>query len=55
MNEMVRLILEVLGRPDHPVEHVEDRPGDVRRLLADVTLGRRLFGFDAAVAPRRAV
>jgi UDP-glucose 4-epimerase len=52
VNEMVRLILEVLGRPDHPVEHVEERPGDVRRLLADVTLGRRLFGFEAPTSLR---
>jgi len=50
VNEMVRLILEALGVPDHPVEHVADRPGDVRRLLADVRRSRELFGFEARVS-----
>jgi UDP-glucose 4-epimerase len=48
VNEMVRLILAAMDRPDHPIEHGPDRPGDVRRLLADVSRAERLLGF----APR---
>jgi UDP-glucose 4-epimerase len=46
VNEMVRLILAAMDRPDHPVEHGPERPGDVRRLLADVSLARRLLDFE---------
>jgi UDP-glucose 4-epimerase len=43
VNELVRLLLEALGRPDHPVVHGPPRPGDVRRLLADTRhAGERL-------------
>jgi UDP-glucose 4-epimerase len=43
--EMVRLLLKALGAPEHPVEHVAQRPGDVRRLLADTSLAERLAGY----------
>jgi nucleoside-diphosphate-sugar epimerase len=43
---MVRLILAAMDRPDHPVEHGPERPGDVRRLLADVSRARDLLGFE---------
>ena len=42
---MVRALLDALDAPDHPVVHGPERPGDVRRLLADVSRrarGRRL-------------
>jgi UDP-glucose 4-epimerase len=52
VNEMVALILHALGRPDHPVEHVTPRPGDVRRLLADVAVARQLFAFEAPTSLR---
>lgn len=45
VNDMVDRLLEALGTPDHPVEHGEERPGDVRRLLADTSLARELFGY----------
>lgn len=45
VNEMVALILEAMDAPDHPVEHVPQRIGDVRRHLADVSLARELFGY----------
>jgi UDP-glucose 4-epimerase len=50
--EMVRLLLEALGVPDHPVEHVDTRPGDVRRLLADTSLAERVVGYRPSVALR---
>jgi UDP-glucose 4-epimerase len=46
VNEMVRLILAAMDRPDHPIEHGPERPGDVRRLLADVSRARALLGFE---------
>jgi UDP-glucose 4-epimerase len=48
VNAMVAAILAALDRPDHPIEHVAPRPGDVRRLLADTSRARAAFGY----APR---
>lgn len=45
VNAMVRALLDALGRPDHPVVHGPERPGDVRRLLADVSAAREAVGY----------
>lgn len=45
VNEMVRLLLDALGRPDHPVVNGPPRAGDVRRLLADTARARRELNF----------
>lgn len=50
VNEIVKLLLDALGRPDHPVEHVASRPGDVRRLLADITLARAELDYRPSVS-----
>ncbi len=50
VNDTVAAILAALGRPDHPVEHVAPRPGDVRRLLADTSAAKAAFGYQPAVA-----
>jgi UDP-glucose 4-epimerase len=50
--EMVTLLLEALGAPEHPVEHVDARPGDVRRLLADTSLAERVAGYRPTVSLR---
>jgi len=50
--EMVGLLLEALDAPGHPVEHVEGRPGDVRRLLADTSLAERVAGYRPSVSLR---
>ncbi|MET1017693.1 MAG: NAD-dependent epimerase/dehydratase family protein [Leifsonia flava] len=56
VNDLVRRILAVMGKPEHPVEHVEERPGDVRRHIADVSKLTRILGHaptslsDAALA-----
>lgn len=42
INTLVRSMLEIMGKTDHPVEHIAERPGDVRRHMADVT---KLKGF----------
>lgn len=44
MNELVRRLLAVMSRPDHPVIHTSERPGDVRRHCADVSLLTSLLG-----------
>jgi UDP-glucose 4-epimerase len=51
VNELVRLMLELLGS-DVGVEHVEPRPGDVRRHLASIDLARELVGYEPATSLR---
>ena len=46
VNELVRRILEVMGAPDHPIFHSEERPGDVRRHLADVGKLKNILGHE---------
>ena len=46
VNTMVGLVLEALSRPDYPALHVAPRPGDVQRLVADITRARDAVGFD---------
>ena len=48
MNDLCTAVALAVGRPDLSAEHVEARPGDVRRLLGDPTVMRALTGF----APR---
>lgn len=45
VNDVVRVLLETLGRPDHPVVHGPPRPGDVRRLIADTRRAREQLGY----------
>jgi UDP-glucose 4-epimerase len=44
MNDLVRRILAIMGKPDHPIVHTDPRPGDVRRHCADVSQLRGLLG-----------
>jgi UDP-glucose 4-epimerase len=37
INDILARILKIMGREDHPVFHSAERPGDVRRHLADVS------------------
>ena len=50
VNEMVRVLLEALDAPDHPVEHGPERLGDVRRLLADVSAAREAVGYEPRIS-----
>lgn len=50
VRELARTIATALGRPDAQVVHVEPRPGDVLRLLADSSKATRLFGFKPTVS-----
>lgn len=44
INTLVHRMLEIMGRPNHPIEYIEERPGDVRRHMADVTKLKGLVG-----------
>lgn len=44
INTLVARMLEIMGKSDHPIEHIEARPGDVRRHMADVTKLKGLLG-----------
>jgi UDP-glucose 4-epimerase len=50
VNDLVTMILELLGKPDHPVDHGPPRPGDVRRHLAGTQRARELLGFSPRVS-----
>lgn len=49
INALAEMVRQVVGRPDLPIEHVEPRPGDVLRLLADSSEAERALGFRPAV------
>jgi UDP-glucose 4-epimerase len=51
VNELVTLMLELLGS-DVGVQHVEPRPGDVRRHLASIELARELIGYEPRTSLR---
>ena len=46
VNKLVTTILRLMNVPEHPVVHVDERPGDVRRHCADVSRAREAFGFE---------
>jgi UDP-glucose 4-epimerase len=49
INRTVRALLASAWKQEHPVERGPPRPGDVRRLLADVSLAGELVGYQPAV------
>jgi len=51
VNDLVAALKRVMGAEDHPVVHGPERPGDVRRHVADVGRARELFGFRPRVDP----
>lgn len=50
VKEIVRLTLEAIGEPEWPIEHGSNRLGDVRRLLADVSLAKRLIAYEPSTS-----
>lgn len=44
INTLVNRMLEIMGKPEHPIVYIEERPGDVRRHMADVTKLKQLMG-----------
>ena len=53
VNELARLVAEVVGCDRAEVIHDFARPGDVPRLLADISKARRLLGFEPNVTLRQ--
>ncbi|MBN9606111.1 MAG: NAD-dependent epimerase/dehydratase family protein [Actinomycetales bacterium] len=49
INTLVSRILEIMGIPDHPVLHTPERPGDVRRHVADASRLVSLVGRQPSV------
>lgn len=49
VNSLVASLLRALGEPEWPVVYGPPRPGDVRRLIADVTAAHELVGFETSV------
>jgi UDP-glucose 4-epimerase len=50
MNALIACLLQLLGKPDHPVVHGPPRAGDVRRHLAGTARAQELFGFKQSTA-----
>lgn len=44
INTLIHSMLEIMGKPNHPIDHIAERPGDVRRHMADVTKLNGLVG-----------
>lgn len=51
INDLVAKLLKILGKPDHPVIHVEERIGDVRQHCGGIERARTLVGFEPSVIP----
>lgn len=49
VNALAELVRKVTARNQVTVEHGADRPGDVRRLIADIAKARRLIDFKTSV------
>ena len=45
VNTLIRTLLEILGRPLHPLIYFPPRAGDVRRHCGGARLARRILGF----------
>ena len=52
VRELATTIAQALGRPDAEIMHVEPRPGDVLRLLADSSKAKQLLNFEPTLALR---
>ncbi len=45
VNQIIRLINQLLGK-EVPPRYVDERPGDVKHSLADITLAREVLGYE---------
>ena len=48
VNAVIAAINSALGK-DVPIKYVEERPGDVRHSCADISLARKLLGYEALI------
>lgn len=49
INHLVERVLEIMGKPNHPIIHTAERPGDVRRHQADASRLVSLIGRQPSV------
>ncbi len=49
LNELLATLKNILGKSDVEVEYREQRVGDVRHSLADITLARELLDYESKV------
>lgn len=49
VNDLVRQILELMGKPEHPVIYGPPRSGDVRRHMASISTAENILGFSRKV------
>lgn len=52
VNALVHLMVDLMGRPDYPLEYGPPRPGDVRRHLAGVAKAARVLQYQPQVSLR---
>ena len=52
LNEVARLIVEASSGPS-VIEHIPERPGDIRHSLADITLARQKLGYVPKISVRQ--
>jgi UDP-glucose 4-epimerase len=52
VNDLVACILEIMGCPNHPIEHGPDRLGDVRRHMACTKAAKEIFDFKPSISLR---
>ena len=45
VNRLAKTICDVAGRPNHPIEYFDKRPGEVDRNFADFSLAKNVLGF----------
>jgi UDP-glucose 4-epimerase len=50
VNDLCAIVADAVGRPDLRPEHLQARPGDVRRLIGDPSVMRVLTGFTPRVS-----
>lgn len=50
IRELAEIVRRAVGRPGIPVEHVDPRPGDVLRLLADSAEAERVLAFRQSIS-----
>lgn len=49
VNQLVKTVLEIMEKPNHPVVHKAPRIGDVRRHLGGVERAKQLWGFEPKI------
>jgi UDP-glucose 4-epimerase len=50
VNDLVACLLDILGKPNHPVVHGPNRLGDVRRHMAGTEKSRAILGFSPSTS-----